>query len=78
MVDWLVRHAEAELGADMGMFTVGGSSAGGNLALATCLRGHVNGRVKGVVTFYAPVSWSSLEWSESGGDGKCLCLWWLI
>ncbi|KAK5092048.1 hypothetical protein LTR70_007915 [Exophiala xenobiotica] len=56
VVDWLVRHAEAELGADMGKFTVGGSSAGGNLALATCLRGHVKGRVKGVVTFYAPIN----------------------
>lgn len=68
-----MRHAETELGADMGKFTVGGSSAGGNLALATSLRASVKGRVKGVVTFYAPVSLSRAERSTGGCKRKKAC-----
>ncbi|KAF2835185.1 alpha/beta-hydrolase [Patellaria atrata CBS 101060] len=59
VVDWLFHNAGSELGADRGMFTVSGFSAGGNLALAVsqgrrCRRGE-RMKVKGSVTFYAPV-----------------------
>ena len=55
VVDWLLENAKDAFNADMTRFTIGGSSAGGNLALATCLRKHVRERVKRVLTFYAPV-----------------------
>lgn len=56
VVSWLLENAEVKLGADPSSLTVGGSSAGGNLALATSLkRGRGGDRIKAVVTFYAAV-----------------------
>ncbi len=52
---WLITHAQAKLGANPDLLTVSGFSAGGNLALAASqhLKGHR--RIRGAVTFYAPV-----------------------
>ena len=57
-LEWLVKNAESEFGADPNIVTVTGFSAGGNLALGANL-GHKDGKgsniIKGAVTFYNPV-----------------------
>lgn len=56
VVAWLLEHAESKLQADPRCFTLSGSSAGGNLALATSLNNTLEeSKAKAVVTFYAPV-----------------------
>lgn len=61
IVSWLVSHA-GDLGADASLLTLGGSSAGGNLALSAAQSlQQQNGvlgptRVKGYVGFYVPVN----------------------
>lgn len=56
VVAWLLEHAASKLQADPECFTLSGSSAGGNLALATSLSDMPReNRCKAVVTFYAPV-----------------------
>lgn len=56
VVRWLLQNAKERFGADPDHFTISGSSAGGNLALATSLKNDAqDNRVKGIVTFYAPV-----------------------
>lgn len=58
---WLVQNAERLWGANPELITVGGSSAGANLALAVSQMGDGEFKwpsktaVKGAVTFYAPV-----------------------
>ncbi|ORY12594.1 alpha/beta hydrolase fold-domain-containing protein [Clohesyomyces aquaticus] len=37
LVSWILVHAEQEFGADPGMLTIGGSSAGANLALSAAI-----------------------------------------
>lgn len=58
-VDWLLANAEKEFGADVSRFTLGGCSAGGNLAMATSMREGVREKIKSVVTFYAPIDVST-------------------
>jgi len=56
VVSWLLENAESKLKADPECFTLSGSSAGGNLAIATSLsNGAQQNKFKAVVTFYAPV-----------------------
>lgn len=56
IVDWLLEYAESELGGDPTCLTIGGTSAGGNLALAACMKERsVKDRIKAVVTAYAAV-----------------------
>ena len=59
VVGYLFRNAEAKFGASPELFAVGGSSAGGNLALAACQQPACQypskTAVRASVTFYAPV-----------------------
>lgn len=61
---WLVRNAEREFGADPKLLTISGLSAGGNLALAVCQQKEFHGdsetAIKGMVAYYASVSWESV------------------
>lgn len=60
VVAYLLKNAESDLGADPKLLTIGGSSAGGNLALAACqqlaLQHPSPTSVKAAVTFCALVS----------------------
>ena len=57
IVDWVRNHAESAFRADPRMMTIGGSSAGGNLAMASTMGKSRDGEeLKAVVAFYAPVS----------------------
>ena len=59
VVGYLFKNAEVKFGANPELFTVGGSSAGGNLALAACQQPACQypskTAVGASVTFYAPV-----------------------
>ncbi|KAJ6439376.1 pathway-specific nitrogen regulator [Purpureocillium lavendulum] len=56
-VSWIAAHAAARWGADPALMTVGGFSAGGNLAVAATQRPERQApsptRVRAIVTFYA-------------------------
>jgi len=54
VVAFLQEHARERYGADPSLMTTSGSSAGGNLALATSLS--VPGAIKAAVTFYAAIN----------------------
>ncbi|ETN36519.1 uncharacterized protein HMPREF1541_08797 [Cyphellophora europaea CBS 101466] len=68
VVSWLHMHAEEALGANPRLMTVGGSSAGGNLAVSSCQGEGCHGRaetaMKGVVTFYAPLELRLPPWEK--------------
>jgi acetyl esterase/lipase len=59
VVKWLQANAESKLKANPKLFTISGSSAGGNLALAACLQPSCHEpaptAIKAAVTFYAPI-----------------------
>lgn len=56
VIDWLLENAEFKLDADPHSLTIGGTSAGGNLALAACMTKRSAGKsIKAVVTAYAAV-----------------------
>lgn len=59
VVQWLIQNAAFKFNADPSLFTISGSSAGGNLALATCLQPSCHGAsptaIKAAITFYAAI-----------------------
>ena len=59
IVAWLQQNAKSKLNADPKLFTISGSSAGGNLALAACLQPSCHApsptAIKAAITFYAPI-----------------------
>lgn len=72
IVAWLHLHAADALSADTTLMTVGGSSAGGNLAFASCLGegcwGAADTAFKGVLTFYAPIDLRISPWEKPHPD----------
>lgn len=72
VVAWLHLHAKDTLGADPHLMTVGGNSAGGNLAFASCLGegcwGSADTAVKGVLTFYAAIDMRIPPWEKPHPD----------
>lgn len=66
VVAWLLKNAAERFQADPKMFTISGSSAGGNLALATAIRDDYRQIVRGVITFYASVCDAILLYSSLG------------
>lgn len=72
IVAWLHLHAADALGADTTLMTVGGSSAGGNLAFASCLGegcwGAAETAFKGVLTFYAAIDLRLSPWEKPHPD----------
>jgi acetyl esterase/lipase len=74
IIAWLHMHAADAFGADPKLMTTGGTSAGGNLALAACLGEGCSGgseastRIKGTYTCYAPIDLRIPPWQK-----KILC-----
>lgn len=72
VVAWLHLHAADALGADTTLMTVGGSSAGGNLAFASCLGEGCSGAAatafKGILTFYAAIDLRLSPWEKPHPD----------
>lgn len=72
VVAWLHLHAADALGADTMLMTVGGTSAGGNLAFASCLGegcwGPAETAFKGVLTFYAAIELRLSPWEKPHPD----------
>lgn len=68
VVSWLHSHAASMLGADPTLMTVGGSSAGANLAFASCLgrgcHGTASTAIKGILTFYAAIELRLSPWQK--------------
>ena len=58
-IKWIQEHAEERWGADPTLMTVGGISAGGNLAMAATQQKNCQApsptAIKAIVTFYAPL-----------------------
>lgn len=74
IISWLHTHAASLFGGNPNLITTGGTSAGGNLALAACHgEGCAGGseadtRVKGTYTCYAPIELRVPPWEK-----KILC-----
>ncbi|KJZ68780.1 hypothetical protein HIM_11824 [Hirsutella minnesotensis 3608] len=67
-IKWIQDHAELRWGADPTLITVGGSSAGGNLALASTQQLNCQAQspmgLKGIVTFCAAIDLRLSPWEK--------------
>ena len=74
IIAWLHTNAASRFGANPNIITTGGTSAGGNLALAACHAEGCSGgsqadtRIKGTYTCYAPIELRVPPWEK-----KTLC-----